>query len=347
MDVLRHAAEFLSVALECCLQKLWMRGLPPLSLIGGPAEGQVVIVTGPTSGIGKETAAALAARGAHVILACRSVPKGEALAAELRQQAAAAGQPAPQLEVMQLDLSSLLSVRQFAAAWRRRGLPLHCLINNAGIFAMGAAREQTPDGFEAHLGTNHLAHFLLTLLLLPSLRQAADKAGRPSRVVSVSSKLHYVGRLHRQDMNLQTGYSSLAAYGQSKLAQVMFAAELQRRTGGGVVSVAVHPGEVMTEVVRSLPGPIRTAYRFLLQTVLLTPQQGARCSLYCATSPDLYRPALKGCYYFDSNCTPVRPSREAQDDELAAWLWRWSAAAVGLQPADDLPPQADAAGGSR
>ncbi|KAL4856494.1 Retinol dehydrogenase 12 [Chlorella vulgaris] len=361
MDVLRHAAEFLSVALECCLQKLWMRGLPPLSLIGGPAEGQVVIVTGPTSGIGKETAAALAARGAHVILACRSVAKGEALAAELRQQAAAAGQPAPQLEVMQLDLSSLLSVHQFAAAWRRRGLPLHCLINNAGIFAMGAAREQTPDGFEAHLGTNHLAHFLLTLLLLPSLRQAADKApnrrpclcrcllqaGRPSRVVSVSSKLHFVGRLRRQDMNLQTGYSSLAAYGQSKLAQVMFAAELQRRTGGGVVSVAVHPGEVLTEVVRSLPGPIRTAYRFLLQTVLLTPQQGARCSLYCATSPDLYRPALKGCYYFDSNCAPVQPSREAQDAELAAWLWRWSAAAVGLQPADDLPPQAAAAGGAR
>jgi NAD(P)-dependent dehydrogenase (short-subunit alcohol dehydrogenase family) len=191
---------------------------------------------------------------------------------------------------MQLDLSSLQSVRQFGAAWRRRGLPLHALVNNAGIFAMAAAREQTPEGFEAHLGTNHLGHFLLTMLLLPSLRRTAEQAsaallpsgqpaarhwcthhitspttilqgarpllanhcrlpaaasscpflsvahpramaspfclalqtGRPSRVVHVSSKIHFMGQLHQQDMNLAAAgvYNSLAAYGQSKLAQV-------------------------------------------------------------------------------------------------------------------------------
>lgn len=195
---------------------------------------------------------------------------------------------------MELDLSSLRSVRKFAAAWRQRRLPLQCLINNAGVFAMGGARELTPDGYEAHLGTNHLGHFLLTMLLLPGLQQAAEEVscnasrqcslpsaarlwrvlwsfaansasvacarcrsaalpsssaatascslqqhapssafstpllllplaaqtGRPGRVVHVSSKLHFMGSLRQQDMNLSTGYTSLAAYGQSKLAQV-------------------------------------------------------------------------------------------------------------------------------
>ncbi|PRW61076.1 short-chain dehydrogenase reductase SDR [Chlorella sorokiniana] len=338
METLRWAQEVASVAVECFLQKLWMRGLPSLDLIGGPAEGLTVIVTGPTSGIGRETAAELARRGATVVLACRSIPKGEALKKELEEQAAAGGQPAPKLEVQELDLSSLQSVRQFAQAWRSSRRPLHVLVNNAGIFAMSAARETTRDGFEAHLGTNHLAHFLLTLLLLPSLRLAAEQTGRPGRVVHVSSKIHFMGSIHRDDLNLERSYNSLAAYGQSKLAQVLFAWELQRRTGGKVVSVALHPGEVMTDVVRSLPGPLQRAYRLLLQAILLTPQQGARCSMYCATSPDLDKPKMQGCYYLDSNCAPIPPSREAQDAQLAAWLWQWSATAVGLQPADNLPP---------
>ncbi|PSC73472.1 short-chain dehydrogenase [Micractinium conductrix] len=339
MEALRYCSEFLSVALECCLQKLWMRGLPELSLVGGPAAGQVVVVTGPTSGIGRETAVALARRGARVILACRSIQRGEALKKQLEEEAASAGQAAVQLEVMQLDLSSLQSVRSFAAAFCARGLPLHVLINNAGVFAMSAAQEATPDGFEVHLGTNHLGHFLLTLLLMPCLRAAAKQSGRPARVVHVSSKLHFMGSLRQQDMNLSASgaYTSLAAYAQSKLAQVLFAGELQRRSGGGVVSVAVHPGEVLTDVVRSLPGPMQRAYRLLLTTILLTPAQGARCSVYCATSPELEGSKLAGQYYFDSNCAPIAPSEEAQDSKLAAWLWRWSATAVGLAPADDLP----------
>ena len=115
------------------------------------------------------------------------------------------------------------------------------------------------------------------------------------------------------------------------------------------MSVALHPGEVRTDVVRSLPGPLQAAYRLLLQTILLTPRQGARCSVYCATSADLEKPAavaerLKtaGRCYFDSNCSAIAPARAAQDPAAAAWLWAWSAEAVGLDPADDLPPAAAA-----
>lgn len=178
--------------------------IPDLSAIGGPVEGLVAIVTGPTSGIGKETATELARRGAHgnyltfslhlhwnlmagplrdnavlyhhaVILACRSVSRGKALKTKLEQAAKAAGQPKPKLQVMQLDLSSLSSIREFAAAWEATGLPLHILINNAGILSLGAARAETEDGFESHIGTNHLGHFLLTMSLLPSLIETSKE----------------------------------------------------------------------------------------------------------------------------------------------------------------------------
>lgn len=331
MEALRYVYELLDVAVEVFLQKLRMRGLPPLGQIGGPAEGRVCVVTGPTSGIGRQAAMELAWRGAHVVLACRSRDRGEALARELRAAAQEAGQPEPRLEVMLLDLASLRSVREFAAAWEARRLPLHVLLNNAGLFALAGAREETEDGFEAHLGTNYLAHFLLTLLLLPSLRRGAEQSGRPSRVVNVSSKLHYVGSIHKQDPHLGGGaYKPLAAYSQSKLAQVLFAWELQRRTGGAVASVALHPGEVLTDVVRSLPGFMQRAYKLLLQIILLTPEQGARCSVHCATAAALEGPQAQGLYYYDSNCTPIAPSRQARDPALAAWLWEWSARAVGL-----------------
>eukprot|EP00887_Chlorella_sp_A99_P003670 scaffold7.g3670.t1 len=284
MEALRYVYELLDVAVEVFLQ------------IGGPAEGRVCVVTGPTSGIGRQAAMELAWRGAHVVLACRSRDRGEALARELRAAAQEAGQPEPRLEVMLLDLASLRSVREFAAAWEARRLPLHVLLNNAGLFALAGAREETEDGFEAHLGTNYLAHFLLTLLLLPSLRRGAEQAHGA----------------------------------RGSLCWVLFAWELQRRTGGAVASVALHPGEVLTDVVRSLPGFMQRAYKLLLQIILLTPEQGARCSVHCATAAALEGPQAQGLYYYDSNCTPIAPSRQARDPALAAWLWEWSARAVGL-----------------
>ena len=273
-----------------------------------------------------------------VVLACRSQQRGEALKASILADAASAGQANPRVEVMELDLSSLASVRNFAKAWVATGRPINILVNNAGIFSMSAPRSETTDGFESHIGTNHLGHFLLTMLLLPWLRKGAIELGRPSRVVNVSSRLHLMGYIRREDPNITSGYNSLAAYAQSKLANVSFAAELSRRSGGDVISVAVHPGEVATGVVRSLPGPIQTLYNVVMGTILLTPAQGARSSVYCATSPDLDKPKSRGIhYYYDSNCAPVAAHKEATDPEVCAWLWKWSAEAVKLEPRDDLP----------
>lgn len=192
-------------------------------------------------------------------MACRSIERGQALQRSIKQEAKASGRADPSLEVLQLDLSSLTSVRKFAHVWatEKQNSPVHILINNAGIFAMSAPRCETEDGFESHIGTNHLGHFLLTLLLMPALHAGAKDINRPARVVNVSSRLNLMGKLHRENPNLTTGYSSVVAYAQSKLAQVAFAAELSRRSHGNVIAVAVHPGEVATDVVRSLPAFIQ------------------------------------------------------------------------------------------
>jgi retinol dehydrogenase 12 len=168
------------------------------------------------------------------------------------------------------------------------------------------------------------------------------QAGRPSRVVNVSSKLHAMGHVCRDDPHLRVpgAYTSLAAYAQSKLVQVLFAGELQRRGGGNLVAVAVHPGEVATDVVRSLPGPVKWLYRIFMGAILLTPRQGARSSVYCATSDDLEAPGVRGAIYVDSNCRPKTPSREARDPQLAAWVWDWSVSQVGLKRQEGLPPAA-------
>ncbi|KAI8462369.1 MAG: hypothetical protein J3K34DRAFT_527797 [Monoraphidium minutum] len=343
-------------------QKLTMLDLPSADEIVGDVSGLTVVVTGPTSGIGEATAAVLARRGAHVVLACRSRAKGDALAARLAAEAAAAGARPPSLEVMLLDLDSLDSARAFAAAWEARGRPLHALINNAGVFNMGVGRSTTSDGFESHMGTNHLAHFLLTLGLLPALRRGGaspEGAARlgGARVVNVtSSMLLFGGGLGAEDPFLEApgSYGAEVAYGRSKLANVLFTRELRRRlaadaadagAGGGapsgapppVQAYAAHPGYALTEVVRSLPGPVQAAYRFILSRILLTPEQGARAQLFAAASPDAWAASLPTCGLFNSNAAPAAFSAAAQDDATAAWLWEWSAARVKLPWDWDLP----------
>lgn len=274
-----------------------------------------------------------------MVLACRSIQRGQALQRAIEADAKASGRADPSIEVMELDLSSLTSVRKFAAAWtaEKQNRPLHILINNAGIFSMSAPRCETEDGFESHMGTNHLGHFLLTLLLMPALHAGAKNLKRPARVVNVSSRLNLMGKLHRDNPNLTTGYSSVVAYAQSKLAQVSFAAELSRRSNGNVIAVAVHPGEVATDVVRSLPAFIQKLYSIIMGAILLTPAQGARSSVYCATSPELdVKAALKNIFYYDSNCAPGTAAKDAYDREACAWLWKWSVEAVKLDPKDDL-----------
>lgn len=261
-----------------------------------------------------------------VILACRSIPRGQSLKTEIQSIASST-----EIDVMELDLSSLDSVRNFSTEFLRRNLPLHVLINNAGIFSMASPREETIDGFESHLGTNHLGHFLLSLSLFPALRAASTATGQPSRIVNVSSRLHLMGSIRKNDPNLLHSFSSLTAYAQSKLAQVICANELTKRTHGEVLSVSLHPGECTTDVVRSLPGPIQKLYRMFMSSMLLTPEEGARCTVHCATSPDISN-AIMGsdqrCLYYDSNCTLGHAHGCTKDNELSEWLWQWSVDAV-------------------
>jgi NAD(P)-dependent dehydrogenase (short-subunit alcohol dehydrogenase family) len=262
----------------------------------------VYLVTGATSGIGKATALGLARRGATVVLACRSEERARAVVEEIE---IATGSPLG-LSIS-LDLASLASVRAAAEAFSHLGLPLHVLVNNAGV---GGQRGQTADGFELAFGTNHLGHFLLTSLLLGHLRACA-----PSRVVTVSSASHYNAKgidfdaVHRPTRSI----SGLPEYSVSKLCNVLFAQELARREGPrGVSSFSLHPGVVATGIWRRVPWPARP----LVKTWMSSPEQGAKTVLYCACEAGLER--YNGSY-FDS-CAPRAPSRAATP-ELAEALW--------------------------
>ncbi|MBI1947192.1 MAG: SDR family oxidoreductase [Deltaproteobacteria bacterium] len=275
--------------------------------------GKTAIVTGATAGIGRATAVALCARGVRVHLACRSEEKTRPALDELRRahgDGAAAFLP--------LDLADLASVRTAAQRFLDGGEPLHLLINNAGVAGI---RGLTKDGFELTFGTNHLGHFLFTLLLLDRL-----KASAPGRIVHVSSKSHGLARgipFHR--LRRRTGPLLMFDYGVSKLANNLFSAELARRLqGSGVTSYAVHPGVVMSEIWRPMPSWMRPLW-FRLRG-MVTNEQGARTSLYCATSPQVE--GHSGRYYADER--EVTPSRASQDAALARRLWEWSEQACGL-----------------
>lgn len=274
--------------------------------------GRTFIVTGANSGIGRITASTLAGRGAQVFLACRSPEKGEAVAAPLR----AAGAKA---EVLPLDLADLSSVRGAGAAFLARGLPLHGLINNAGV---AGSRSLTRDGFELTFGVNHLGHFLLTRLLEPSLR-----SGAPARVVNVSSQAHRRAKgidfsVLRQPARSRTAFPE---YSVSKLANVLFTRELARRwAGSGITANALHPGVVATGIWRRLPGPLR----WILERFMISPEEGARTTIFCATAPELA--GVSGRYY--DRGRESTPSPVALDDALAARLWEESEKLVGLPP---------------
>ena len=243
--------------------------------------GKTVVVTGGNSGIGYEAALQFARKRAHVVLACRNMEKARPAADRI-----AALAPGAPVEAMPLDLSSLASVRSFADAFKGRNRMLHVLCNNAGV--MGIPYSRTADGFEMQLGTNHLGHFALTGLLLDRLL-AADGA----RVVTVSSATHMIGRIRFDDLQSEHGYGKMRAYEQSKLANLLFAFELERRAEAArvkLISVACHPGYAAT----NLMGPRRlgsavmemimgVANRLFAQSAAV----GALPTLYAAAAPDL------------------------------------------------------------
>jgi retinol dehydrogenase 12 len=271
--------------------------------------GRTLLVTGANAGIGYATAQDLARRGGRVYLACRSRQKGEAAASAIAAEAGS-----DQVQVLRLDLADLGSVRQCAAEFLALGEPLHVLINNAGV---GGARGRTADGFEVHFGINHLGHFALTQALLPLLRECA-----PARIVSVASDAHYQAKgINFEALRNRTkGITGLPEYAVSKLCNVLFAAELGRRLAGtGVTTYSLHPGVVASEIWRRVPWPARQ----IVTRRMLTIEQGARTSLYCATSDDVSGASAK----FYDNCREAEPSRLVTP-ELAARLWEYSEAAI-------------------
>ncbi len=272
--------------------------------------GRVALITGANTGIGLVTARELAARGAHVFIACRSVEKGQAAVDEIRTATDNA-----QVEVLALDLGDFESVRQCAKAFLARDLPLHLLINNAGL---AGAKGLTKSGFELAFGTNHLGPFLLTQLLLDRIKQSA-----PARVVTVASRAHT--RVSGIDFEAVTkptiGKAGLPEYGVSKLANVLFSAELARRLAGtGVTTYSLHPGVVASDVWRELPQP----FRALAKLFMISVEEGAATTLYCATSPEVSEQS--GLYY--DKCSVKEPSTVGQDMALAAELWKRSEAWV-------------------
>ncbi|MEV0999243.1 oxidoreductase [Nonomuraea sp. NPDC050202] len=269
--------------------------------------GRTAVVTGANSGIGLPTALELARHGAHVVVAARDPDKGaEAVRLILREASDA------RVEFGRLDLADLASVRRFAAGVSE----LDLLVNNAGVALI--SRQRTRDGFEMQLGTNHLGHFALTGLLLPLL------AARPgARVVTVSSDAHAAGRIDFDDLGLERGYGRMSAYGRSKLANLLFALELQRRAeraGVDLKSIAVHPGTTATNIVKL--GPLQPLVRLLLRSAAA----GAVPSLYAATSPD-----VRGGEYVGPKAKLLRPSEKARSQELAARLWEVSMELTGVR----------------
>ncbi len=293
--------------------------------------GRVAIVTGANSGIGFETAKALAQKGATVVMACRNQAKGEAAAEAIRKE-----EPRGSVQVMALDLSSLDSVRDFAGKYSNKFERLDLLVNNAGVMAL-PKRLETVDGFEMQFGTNHLGHFALTGLLFDLLAKTSG-----SRIVNVSSGAHRPGRMAWDDLQSQRSYSPFVAYSQSKLANLLFTNELQRRVdkaGQKVMVTAAHPGWTATNLqahwgIAELFNPLFGQ----------KPPMGALPTLFAATGLE----AIPAGYYGPDGFMemrgypkPVGTSSTAQDQAAAARLWDVSEALTGVAFLSETAPQAE------
>lgn len=275
--------------------------------------GRVALVTGGGRGIGLETIQQLLDLDMTVIIAGRNVAVLEKAASELR----ALGVQGGSVKCLELDLSSLSSVRNCAQEFSALNLPLHLLINNAGI--MFWPWELTEDGHESHWCVNYLGHFLLTHLLFRHL-VASSTPERPTRVVNLTSSVHYMGSIKFDDINNKKLYSPQAAYAQSKLAQLMFTLTLdehQRSCGSNVVVNGVHPGVVATELFQNVAWA--TSFPLLARTFLKTPRQGSDTVVHVALSTQV----KEGGHYYE-NCTKTKPARAALRSEDRARLWALS-----------------------
>lgn len=301
--------------------------------------GLTAVVTGANSGLGLETSVELARAGAHVVLACRDALRGDEALGQVRVRV-----PGAAAELRSLDLASLASVQAFAdGVLESFGEGLALLVNNAGVMAI--PRRTTADGFEMQLGTNHLGHFALTGLLLPALLATGPTGGvaaGPARVVTVASNAHKMGRLHRDDLMGERKYTPWSAYGQAKLANLLFMRELRRRADAAaapLLSLAAHPGYARTNLTTSGPAAgsrlvarvTGVAERFMAQSAAA----GALPTLRAAGDPT----ARSGDYYgpdgfMEQKGHPklVGMTDAARDDADALWLWERSVELTGVDP---------------
>jgi NAD(P)-dependent dehydrogenase (short-subunit alcohol dehydrogenase family) len=270
-----------------------------------PMLGKTVVITGANSGIGKATATQLAKMGATVVMACRDKERGDAALAEVR-----AASKNPAVRLMILDLASQASVREFVREFESRYRRLDVLVNNAGVVLN--KREMTPDGIVTAFAVNYLSPFLLTNLLLPRLVASA-----PSRIVNVTSALHFKGHIDFKDVQVKKHYKGSKAYAESKLAIVLFTYELARRLRViGVTANCVHPGAVGTKLARGDAG-LLGAVMLVTAPFLGSPENGAATSVYLASAPELAQ--VTGKYFVDKN--QQVSSHESYDQLEAKELW--------------------------
>ena len=276
--------------------------------------GKICLVTGATSGIGEVTALELARLGASVALLGRSQARCKASVARIQQETGSSS-----VEYLVADLSSMAQVRQAAAQFLEKHNRLDVLVNNAGAVFLN--RRLSVDGLEMTFALNHLSYFLLTLLLLDTL-----KACSPARIVNVSSDSHRGRRLDFNDLQNQKSYNVMKAYGRSKLANVLFTNELARRLHGtGVTANALHPGSVATRIWEK-GGPLNPLIGLIMRRVSITPEQGARTSIYLATSSEVE--GVTGKYF--THCKAVRSDPTSYDEAAAKRLWEASLKLAGL-----------------
>jgi len=286
--------------------------------------GRVAVITGANTGLGYETAAALAEHGAHVVLAVRNLDKGKDAAARIT-----ATGPRGEVTLQELDLTSLDSVRATARQLRSDYDHIDLLINNAGV--MYTPKSTTKDGFELQFGTNHLGHFAFTGLLLDRLLPVAG-----SRVVTVSSIGHRIlADIHFDDLQWERSYNRVAAYGQAKLANLLFTYELQRRLAshGTTIAAAAHPGMSDTELMRNMPAPLVTAFERIAPVVAQDAAIGALPTLRAATDPAV----LGGQYYGPDGLGQTRgypkivgSSKKSHDADRQRRLWTVSEELTGV-----------------
>ncbi|XP_077592687.1 retinol dehydrogenase 11-like [Stigmatopora nigra] len=278
-------------------------------------DGKTAVITGANVGIGKETAKDLAARGARVILGCRDMAKGEQAARDIMREVSCA-----KVVARHLDLADTKSICQFAENIYNTEKGLHYLINNAGVAICDYST--TVDGFETQFGVNHLGHFFLTFLLLDLLKHSA-----PSRVITLSSIAHTMGRIQFDDLSGENNYHPVRAYAQSKLANVLFTRELAKRTEElGVMAFSVDPGAVNTEITRHISRPIKDFIQ-IFSSMIKTSAEGAYTTIYCVVTPE--NEMQNGGHYKD--CAYSKGCWAGQDDGTALKLWAASCHLLGIR----------------